>query len=95
MRTSPADSGYQKEGVTTIQIIARTGSFHDDHGKRASAELYEAASEEEAERFCALWNEAEEDSARVLGGYPGEAHIVPLPAASAATWIREHEEHSG
>ena len=78
--------------MMTIQIIARTGSFHDDNGKGASAELYEAASTEEAERFCALWNEAELDSARSRGGYPGEANIVPLPAESAAKWIREHEE---
>lgn len=77
--------------MTNILIVARTGSFHDDNGKRASAALYAAGSEEEADRFCALWNEAELESAKLFGGYPGEALTVSSPE-SAAEWMQEHEE---
>jgi hypothetical protein len=73
-----------------ILIVARTGCFGDDDGKHAAAELYLATSEEEAERFCELWDGSERALAEAVGGYPGEAYTASLPM-SAAKWILAYE----
>lgn len=75
------------------RILIVATSTHDLQSG-INTQVYVATSLEEAERFAALWDESELESAGDWGGYPGSAVIVGEEDGSeesATDWIAEQE----